>query len=207
MLSFFPPPRMTLCIILLHLAPTNLNANLSHALLYIYTNTKRVLVYPSARFKFMAFAVASLLVFFFLLLELMPFGADAAQRRAVELQSRTSPHGLAFENPMPFPPSAFEFFHPDVLLPPAASPIPLTSFYPAATSAKVRADEEEEESAAGVLRAGRGRGVIGARGVAAVAIGLALVVLAAMVVSYVVVKRRRRADSGRGEAIVQPADA
>ncbi|URD77877.1 hypothetical protein MUK42_03526 [Musa troglodytarum] len=149
----------------------------------------------------MAFALASytLVLFFLSSLLLLHLGDARRHHAVVRLQAR-SPHGLAFQEPMPFPPTAFEFFHPKLLLPPASAPMPLaaSSFYPAATSAKVRADEEEEEEAAGEHSSPAGRG-----GVAAVALGLAFVVIAAMLASYVVVVRRR-SDVRRAKGTGQP---
>ncbi|CAD5194979.1 uncharacterized protein LOC135652658 [Musa acuminata AAA Group] len=152
----------------------------------------------------MAFALPSytLVVFFLSSLLLLHFGDARRHHAVVRLQAR-SPHGLAFQEPMPFPPTAFEFFHPKLLLPPASAPMPLasSSFYPAATSAKVRADEEVE--AAGEHSSPAGSGGVGASGVAAVVLGLALVVIAAMLASYVVVVRRR-SDVRRAKGTVQP---
>ncbi|XP_073102162.1 uncharacterized protein [Elaeis guineensis] len=136
--------------------------------------------------------MATFVVFSSLLL----FSSAHAQLHPIVPQPR-APHGLVFENPMSFPPSAFEFFHPKSS-PPAEAPLPLVSSFPGATSSKARA----EQVVASVWSAPPSHGGVGAGGVAAVVFGLVFVVLVAMGASYVVAKRR--ANISRAHTLVQP---
>lgn len=114
-----------------------------------------------------------LVVFFSL--SLLP-GIARAQGRA--------PHGLAYENPMAFSPSAFDFFHPNGQqqqnLPCGTasnincSPLPMAA----------QVGHESKESSRS-----RHSGV-GAAGIAGIVFGFVFAVLLAMGVYYVVVTRR-----------------
>lgn len=107
-----------------------------------------------------------------------------AEEHPIKLRS-SSPHGLFFENPMPFPPSAYDFFHPNAN---AATPAtaPLTSLYPGKTSSRARADAAVATS---VFSVPSGHQRIGAAGVAVLVIGLGLAVLVVVVTSFFIIKR------------------
>ncbi|KAH7691175.1 hypothetical protein IHE45_02G099400 [Dioscorea alata] len=117
---------------------------------------------------------------------------DQQQQRWSPLLQSRAPHGLAFESPMSFPPSAFEFFHPR----PAAgaktanAPLPLSM---------ARADRVVESAWATPESSGGIRG--GAGGVVVTVIGVACVVLVAIGTSYyyLVIKR----NSKRASTLIQ----
>lgn len=111
------------------------------------------------------------------------------------LSSATSPHGLAFENPMSFPPSAYEFFHPTVDAP-ATAPLPASSLYPGKTSARAKADAVVGGN---VFSAPPGRGGAVTGAIAAVVLGLVFVMLVAVVSAYIAIKRRSDVNKANAE--------
>ncbi|PSR95191.1 Protein HEG 1 like [Actinidia chinensis var. chinensis] len=97
-----------------------------------------------------------------------------------------APHGIVYESPMAFSPSAFDFFHPNTKNPGSedpcvtsnCSPLPLAATVASTLAYKSRSTQE------------KGGGQVGAGGVAGIVFGFVCAVLLAMGVYYVVVKRR-----------------
>ncbi|KAJ6708328.1 hypothetical protein OIU85_028580 [Salix viminalis] len=117
----------------------------------------------------------------------------AAQERA--------PHGLVYENPVAFSPSAAEFFHPRTREPklenPCAAP---SSFSPLPLAARF---EDSDQTKGRISPSRRGGGRLGAGGVAGVILGVAFAVLLTLGVYHVTIKRKasiNRADSDQPEA-------
>ncbi|KAG6476459.1 uncharacterized protein LOC122025322 [Zingiber officinale] len=121
------------------------------------------------------------------LLSLLLLSLIFAEEHPKKLRS-SSPHGLFFENPMPFPPSAYDFFHPNAngAIPATA---PLSSLYPGKTSSRARADAVVATSFFSVPSSHHAIG-IAAAGVAALVVGLGLVVLVVMITSFFIIKCR-----------------
>ncbi|KAJ8512873.1 hypothetical protein OPV22_003307 [Ensete ventricosum] len=111
------------------------------------------------------------------------------------LSSATSPHGLAFENPMSFPPSAYEFFHPTVDAP-ATAPLPASSLYPGKTTARAKADAVVGGN---VFSAPPGRDGAVTGAIVAVVLGLVFVTLVAVVAAYIAIKRRNDVNKANSE--------
>ncbi|XP_039141286.1 uncharacterized protein LOC120278607 [Dioscorea cayenensis subsp. rotundata] len=183
------------------MASNHLALNFTHT--HIYTH-KYINCYPNqdkkkleehnSKMSFNAETLAFLSALLFLTVVLSYAHDDdqQQQRRWSPLQSR-APHGLAFESPMSFSPSAFEFFHPR----PAAgaktanAPLPLSM---------ARADRVVESAWATPESSGGIRG--GAAGAVVVTvIGVACVVLVAIGTSYyfLVIKR----NSKRASTLIQ----
>ena len=126
---------------------------------------------------------ASFLLFFSLAL----LSLARAQGRA--------PHGLAYENPMAFSPSAFDFFHPNGQKPSTQNPCAASNCSPLPMAAQV------EASLAHQSKASSNR--VGAGGIAGIVFGFVFAVLLAMGVYYVAVTRRAnltRANSVQPDA-------
>ncbi|KAJ6395353.1 hypothetical protein OIU77_020587 [Salix suchowensis] len=113
----------------------------------------------------------------------------AAQERA--------PHGLVYENPVAFSPSAVEFFHPRTPeVPKLESPCaaPSTSCSPLPLAARFEDSISTDR---------RGGGRLGAGGVAGVILGVAFAVLLTLGVYHVMITRKasiNRAGSDQPEA-------
>lgn len=167
----------------------------THKYINCYPNQdKKKLEEHNSKMNFNAETLAFLSALLFLTVVLSYAHDDdqQQQRRWSPLQSR-APHGLAFESPMSFSPSAFEFFHPR----PAAgaktanAPLPLSM---------ARADRVVESAWATPESSGGIRG--GAAGAVVVTvIGVACVVLVAIGTSYyfLVIKR----NSKRASTLIQ----
>ncbi|XP_039026432.1 uncharacterized protein LOC120160030 [Hibiscus syriacus] len=106
-----------------------------------------------------------------------------------------APHGIAYESPMSFTPSAYGFFHPNTENPCSASncspPLPVAAQVDGSKPLAGKVSPTPDKS---------GRGM-GAGGVAAIVSGFAFVVLLGIGVYYVVNTRRASADRAN---IVQP---
>lgn len=124
-------------------------------------------------------SMVSLSVIFFSSLTLLSI-VSAAEERA--------PHGLARENPMAFPPSAYKFFHPTNQNPIAKDPCKASNCSPLMPiAAQVQATEAHESK---VSASQNGRTRLGFGGIAGIVFGLAFVAFVAMGVYYVLVSRR-----------------
>ncbi|KAK8478326.1 hypothetical protein V6N13_058804 [Hibiscus sabdariffa] len=116
----------------------------------------------------------------------------------VRAQER-APHGIAYESPMAFSPSAYDFFHPKTRDPDTGHPCSASNCSPLPVAAQV----EGSKAVAGKVsstpdKSGHG---MGAGGVAGIVFGLAFAVLLGMGVYYVL--NTRRANANRAN-IVQP---
>lgn len=109
-----------------------------------------------------------------------------------------APHGLAYENPMAFSPSAVGFFHPDSKHPgtqdPCAesncSPLPLAATVASSVARESKPQPEE-----------RGRTRLGAGGAAGIVFGFVCAVVLAIGVYYVAVTRRANLTRTRTSSI------
>ncbi|KAM7257152.1 hypothetical protein ACFE04_012893 [Oxalis oulophora] len=116
-----------------------------------------------------------LLFFFFTTLTIVSMAT--AQGRA--------PHGLVYENPMAFSPSAVDFFHPDT----KKNSCGKSSCSPLPVAAQVHTTQPYESKTSSE----KGKSGIGAGGITAIVFGVMLVGLLAMGVHYVVTIRRKKA--------------
>ncbi|KAE9600604.1 hypothetical protein Lal_00045681 [Lupinus albus] len=103
---------------------------------------------------------------------------------SVVIGQERAPHGLAYENPEAFPPSAYNFFHPNAKKPETNDP---SKYSPLPLAAQVEATQIHESKASTSEKSGKqlGPGVI-----AAIIFGVAFIVFLAMSVHHVRVTRR-----------------
>ncbi|XP_023733241.1 uncharacterized protein LOC111881081 [Lactuca sativa] len=99
-----------------------------------------------------------------------------------------SPHGLVYENPMAFSPSAYNFFHPKANPPTIQNPCDETSCAPLPMAATVQSSLAQESASRNVKSGSK----IGAGGVAALIFGFIFMVLVAMGAYFVVTNRRTK---------------
>ncbi|XWS53271.1 hypothetical protein CRYUN_Cryun11dG0143100 [Craigia yunnanensis] len=109
-----------------------------------------------------------------------------------------APHGIAYENPTYFSPSAYEFFHPKTEEPDTKNPCAASNCSPLLIAAQVEATKELQSKASTQQKSGHR---LGAGGIAGIVFGLAFAVLLAMGVYYVL--NNRRANANRANS-VQP---
>ncbi|EOY34358.1 Uncharacterized protein TCM_042052 [Theobroma cacao] len=110
-----------------------------------------------------------------------------------------APHGIAYENPMAFSPSAYEFFHPKTREPDTQNPCAASNCSPLPMAAQVDTAKALEESKVSTQQISGHR--LGAGGIAGVVFGLAFAVLLAMGAYYVLTTRRANANRANS---VQP---
>ncbi|KAJ4843562.1 hypothetical protein Tsubulata_007981 [Turnera subulata] len=132
--------------------------------------------------------------YFFLFISVSLVFIAGAQDRA--------PHGLVYENPVAFSPSAVEFFHPKTQQPETKNPCATSSTgcSPLPLAAQVEAAQVQESRVATPQRGGTR---LGAAGIAGIVLGLASVVLLTMGAYYVWITRRAnlsRANSSQPNA-------
>ncbi|KAB5561706.1 hypothetical protein DKX38_006663 [Salix brachista] len=113
-----------------------------------------------------------------------------------------APHGLVYENPVAFSPSAVGFFHPRTREPKLENPCaaPSTSCSPLPLAARF---EDSDQTKGRISTSRRGGGRLGAGGVAGVILGVAFAVLLTLGVYHVTITRKasiNRADSDQPEA-------
>lgn len=130
----------------------------------------------------------NLLLVFLTFLTIISFTTTKAQDRA--------PHGLVYETPMAFSPSAYNFFHPKSN-PPSISgscdscaPLPIAATVQSSLAEESKPRNEKSENR------------VGAGGIVGVLFGFVLVVLLAMGVYYVVTNRR---GGSRSESTILPS--
>ena len=109
-----------------------------------------------------------------------------------------APHGIAYENPMAFSPSAYEFFHPKTQEPDTKNPCAASNCSPLPIAAQVESAKALESK---VSTQQKSRHQLGAGGIVGIVFGLAFAVLLAMSVYYVL--NTRRANANRANS-VQP---
>ncbi|KAE8733794.1 hypothetical protein F3Y22_tig00000991pilonHSYRG00202 [Hibiscus syriacus] len=120
------------------------------------------------------------------MLLLSSFSIAGAQERA--------PHGIAYESPMTFSPSAYQFFHPNTENPCSVSdcsPLPVAAQVDESKALAIKVSSTPDKSGH----------EMGADGVAGIVFGLGFAVLLAMGVYYVLNTRRSNAN---GANIVEP---
>ncbi|KAK9058581.1 hypothetical protein SSX86_023423 [Deinandra increscens subsp. villosa] len=123
-------------------------------------------------------------------LTLISFTTTKAQDRA--------PHGLVYENPMAFSPSAYNFFHPNTNPPTTHGSCGESGCAPLPVAATVQSSLAEESKP----RNERSEKRVGAGGIAGLIFGFIFVVLLAMGVFYVVTNRR---SGSRRESTILPS--
>ncbi|XP_022755638.1 uncharacterized protein LOC111303553 [Durio zibethinus] len=109
-----------------------------------------------------------------------------------------APHGISYENPMAFSPSAYEFFHPKTHEPDTQNPCAASNCSPLPVAAQVDATKALESKISTQQKSGH---QLGAGGIAGIVFGLAFAVLLTMGVYYVL--NTRRANANRANS-VQP---
>ncbi|KAL8204725.1 hypothetical protein R6Q57_010348 [Mikania cordata] len=132
-----------------------------------------------------------LLVFLsFLLTMIISSNVAKAQERA--------PHGLVYEHPIAFSPSAYNFFHPKTKPSSIQGSCDESSCAPLPMAATVQSSLAEESKARHETSENR----VGAGGIAGLIFGFILVVLLAMGVYYVMSNRR---GGSRSESTILPS--
>ncbi|KAK1411965.1 hypothetical protein QVD17_32854 [Tagetes erecta] len=121
---------------------------------------------------------------------IISFTTTKAQDRA--------PHGLVYETPMAFSPSAYNFFHPKSNPPTTSGSCDEFSCAPLPIAATVQSSLDEESKP----RNEKSENRVGAGGIVGVLFGFVLVVLLAMGVYYVVTNRR---GGSRSESTILPS--
>ena len=125
--------------------------------------------------------IPSFFLFFSSSLTLVFFTGAGAQGRA--------PHGLVYENPVAFSPSAVEFFHPKTHEPNVKSPCAASSSCsPLPLAAQLEATDQAQESEISTSQKGGNR--LRAGGIAGIVLGVAFAVLLTMGVYHVMVTRK-----------------
>ena len=109
-----------------------------------------------------------------------------------------APHGIAYENPMAFSPSAYEFFHPKTEESGTKNPSAASNCSPLPIAPQVESTKALESKVSTQQKSGH---QLGAGGIAGIVFGLAFAVLLAMSVYYVL--NTRRANANRANS-VQP---
>ncbi|KAJ7001958.1 hypothetical protein D5086_009444 [Populus alba] len=112
-----------------------------------------------------------------------------------------APHGLVYEKPVAFSPSAVEFFHPKTQEPNTGNPCAASSSCsPFPLAAQL---EDTDQTQGKISTSQRGGKQLGAGGIAGVVLGLAFAVLLTMGVYYVTITRKaniNRASSDQPKA-------
>ena len=107
-----------------------------------------------------------------------------------------APHGLVYENPVAFSPSAVEFFHPRTpepklenpcAAPSSCSPLPLAARF-----------EDSDQTKGRISTSRRGGGRLGAGGVAGVILGVAFAVLLTVAVYHLMVTSKANSNRPNG---------
>lgn len=114
---------------------------------------------------------------FLFVLSIAPLSVATDQERA--------PHGLVYESPLAFPPSAYDFFHPNERKPENKDPCTASKCSPLPLAAQVEATQIYENKASY-----EGRKQFGAGGVAGIILAVASLMLLAMGIYYVRVTRQ-----------------
>ncbi|MCL7022986.1 hypothetical protein MKW94_010765 [Papaver nudicaule] len=126
-----------------------------------------------------------------------------------------APHGIIFENPVAFSPSAYDFFHPNTHTPKAVKPCDESNCAPmsgssafSTSSAVVRAtpahESKESTTAQGSGSSKSKRPVLGAGGISGIVFGFVFAVLSGIGVYYIMVTRRTNISRSNS---VQPDSA
>ena len=95
-----------------------------------------------------------------------------------------APHGLAYEHPLAFSPSAYDFFHPNTQKSNTKDACSSSNCSPLPIAAQLEATQAQASTSQ------KGGSRVGAAGVAGIVFGFAFVVLLAMGVYHVVITRR-----------------
>lgn len=103
-----------------------------------------------------------------------------------------APHGIAYENPVAFSPSAYEFFHPKAQGPDTKHPCAASSCSPLPIAAQMDDGTTALESKVSTQKESGHQ--LGAGGILGLVFGLAFAVLLAMGVYYVLNIRRANAN-------------
>ncbi|KAK8550931.1 hypothetical protein V6N13_119432 [Hibiscus sabdariffa] len=101
-----------------------------------------------------------------------------------------APHGIAYENPTAFSPSAYEFFHPKTQAPDTKNPCAASNCSPLPIAAQMDSTKALESEVSAQKESGHR---LRAGGIAGLVFGLAFVVLLAMGVYYVLNVRQANA--------------
>ncbi|KAK3205999.1 hypothetical protein Dsin_020045 [Dipteronia sinensis] len=115
-----------------------------------------------------------------------------------------APHGLAFENPMAFPPEAFDFFHPKTQdSNTKTNPCSGSNCSPFPVAAQVQSTKAQESKYSTTTPSRSSSSRIGAGGIAGIVVASTFVVALAMAAYFVVIKRRANMNRAPANS-VQP---
>ncbi|XP_027344072.1 uncharacterized protein LOC113856453 [Abrus precatorius] len=120
---------------------------------------------------------------------------------SIVIAQERAPHGLVYENPEAFSPSAYSFFHPNGRKPETKDPCAESKCSPFPLAAQVEATEIHESKASTPQN---GRKQLGGGGIAGIIFGVAFVVLLAMGIYHVRVTRRVNMSRAKANKSVQP---
>ncbi|KAG4986560.1 hypothetical protein JHK82_034184 [Glycine max] len=120
---------------------------------------------------------------------------------SIVIAQERAPHGLVYENPEAFSPSAYNFFHPNERKPETKDPCAASKCSPMPLAAQVEATEIHESKASTPQGSKK---QLGAGSVAGIIFGVAFVVLLALGVYHVRVTRRANMSKAKANGAVQP---
>ncbi|CAJ1955961.1 unnamed protein product [Sphenostylis stenocarpa] len=119
---------------------------------------------------------------------------------SIVIAQERAAHGLVYQNPEAFSPSAYNFFHPNEKKPDTKEPCAASKCSPMPLAAQVEATEIHESKAS---TPEGGRKQLGAGGIAGIIFGVAFVVLLAMGVYHVSLTRPTNMNRAKANAAVQ----
>ncbi|XP_014497504.1 uncharacterized protein LOC106759005 [Vigna radiata var. radiata] len=119
---------------------------------------------------------------------------------SIVVAQERAPHGLVYENPEAFSPSAYNFFHPNEKKPESRDPCATSKCSPMPLVAQVEATEIHESRAKTPEGGSR---KLGAGGIAGIVFGVAFVVVLAMGVYHVRFTRPTNMSRPKHSGVVQ----
>ncbi|KAJ1409204.1 hypothetical protein SESBI_22929 [Sesbania bispinosa] len=120
---------------------------------------------------------------------------------SIVIAQERAPHGLVYQSPEAFSPSAYDFFHPNAQKPETKDPCSSSKCSPLPVAAQVEATQIHESKASTSDKGGK---QLGAGSIAGIIFGVAFVVLLAMSVYRIRVTRKANMSRTIGNNSVQP---
>lgn len=120
---------------------------------------------------------------------------------SIVIAQERAPHGLVYQNPEAFSPSAYDFFHPNTRKPETKDPCTESKCSPLPLAAQVEATQIHESKGS---TSDKVRKQLGAGGIAGIVFGVAFVVLLALTVYRVRVTRRANMSRAKANNTVLP---
>ncbi|KAJ1425967.1 hypothetical protein SESBI_10694 [Sesbania bispinosa] len=120
---------------------------------------------------------------------------------SIVIAQERAPHGLVYQSPEAFSPSAYDFFHPNAQKPGTKDPCSASKCSPLPVAAQVEATQIHESKASTSDKDGK---QLGAGSIAGIIFGVAFVVLLAMSVYRLRVTRKANMSRTKPNNSVQP---